>query len=136
MEYINAFASPQVEQGKIRYCTEVQNIAECKADASFPASCRYKLTLSQSCEPTRDGAKLRCSKKTPSTANGKCRVAAHRSTTTQIMGCEVLVMANGMWQPRIVRDWFKHMQSHTLRYDELSGIPLEAFEDKSVLILG
>jgi len=36
----------------------------------------------------------------------------------------------------LFKDWIRDMQKHVIRYDTLGSIPVEEFEDKSVLVLG
>ena len=45
-------------------------------------------------------------------------------------------MANGMQKPRLVTDWILDLQRYAVRYDDLTGLQPDRFENKSVLILG
>jgi thioredoxin reductase len=52
------------------------------------------------------------------------------------MSCAVLVLANGVSVPRKVDDWMTNVHAQAIQYDDLPGIPVERFENRSVLILG
>ena len=49
---------------------------------------------------------------------------------------QVLVLANGVSVPRKVDDWMTNVHAQAIQYDDLPGIPVERFENRSVLILG
>ena len=121
VEYINAFAAPQVEAGNVRYCQSVTKITPCAA----ASKCRYHLSMERVCERNKE----QC----PAEPGGE---GADVVGVEKTIACEVLVMANGMWKPRLVEDWILDLNTHSIRYDELSGMDPKEFTNKSVLILG
>ena len=113
VEYINAFAEPQVKSGHIRYCHNVKSVQSSPAGAPF----RYRLVVAQTCDQDETAADA-------------------TTAATKSFDCEVLVMANGMQKPRIVEDWIADLNKHNIRYDQLRNVDPRTFTNKSVLVLG
>mmetsp|Transcript_16004 Transcript_16004/g.28526 ORF Transcript_16004/g.28526 Transcript_16004/m.28526 type:complete len:815 (+) Transcript_16004:101-2545(+) len=134
VEYINAFAAPQVQSGHLQFCQEVTQVSQCKKSST--PTCAYKLSVRRACAPALDPNATCLAKKSAGDDDAaRCSSSDGRAQKRKI-SCEALIMANGMWKPRIVEDWIRDLQEHSVRYDELTGIDAEAFENKSVLILG
>eukprot|EP00930_Biecheleria_cincta_P048409 TRINITY_DN33724_c0_g1_i1.p1 TRINITY_DN33724_c0_g1~~TRINITY_DN33724_c0_g1_i1.p1 ORF type:complete len:787 (-),score=96.38 TRINITY_DN33724_c0_g1_i1:163-2523(-) len=113
VNYINAFAAPQLEARHLRFGHNVISVEATQNDSTE----RYILTVA------RDAVK-----DIPDCPSNKSRSLQ--------FSCAVLVMANGMWKPRQVTDWIDGLNDVAVRYDKLAGIPLDHFENRSVLILG
>lgn len=115
VEYVNDFAAPMEAAGALRFGTNVTKVAVCGGFSRLRAGkknkCRYVLTT----ETTKEG----------------CATASRHTYT-----CSVLVMANGMWRPRAVEGWIEGLADVSVSYDELWDVPADAFENKSVMILG
>jgi thioredoxin reductase len=72
----------------------------------------------------------------PVSADGTIKQETKAPGRTRSISCSVLVMANGMHQPRKVNDWIHNLQNINTEYSDLKEIPREDFENRSVLILG
>lgn len=118
VEYINAFAAPQVASNRLQFGNEVTKIS-----TGSSAMSRYVLNVQRrSCE----------------SSTVEDNITAGSSVRS--LECEVLVMANGMWQPRNVTELFDGgvdgLEGLVIQYDELDTVPLSSFENKSVVIFG
>jgi len=61
---------------------------------------------------------------------------AQEKPTSRTISCSVLVMTNGMMKPREVDDWIHGLEAVKTEYEELQGVERNAFENRSVIILG
>lgn len=133
VKYINAFAEPQVQAGKLRFRQTVLNVAACNhpdADQAHSTGfvCNYLLSVMNSSR-TND----KSCKSDDSTDEFRCR--ADNVEAWQIK-CSVVIMANGQQKPRQVKDWIDGLSTVSIPYSELDRFPLESFENRSVLIVG
>eukprot|EP00746_Dinoflagellata_sp_MGD_P135317 gnl/MRDRNA2_/MRDRNA2_69305_c0_seq2.p1 gnl/MRDRNA2_/MRDRNA2_69305_c0~~gnl/MRDRNA2_/MRDRNA2_69305_c0_seq2.p1 ORF type:complete len:779 (-),score=109.38 gnl/MRDRNA2_/MRDRNA2_69305_c0_seq2:205-2541(-) len=134
VDYINAFAAAQLSAGHVRFGHTVTNIATAAAFTNDTLSrddkSRYLLTVdakpASSCHEDAKSAAGQC----------QAQIGSTLPLVTQHFSCSVLVMANGMWQPRRVQDWIDGLVDVAVPYSELDGIPIDDFENRSVLILG
>lgn len=124
MDYVNEFARPQADQGLLRFCHRVTQVRACDAEEQ----CRYRLEVTRDCSTGGLGGER--------LAPGEQDSPECQAARAARFSCEVLVMANGMQRPRIVRDWIQDLNKHAIRYDQLLGIDPSAFRNKSVLLLG
>ena len=115
VEYINAFAAPQVKQNKIRYCHDVKQVQQVGSS--------FRITAEQTCDPAS------CTDNPADSANDFAPIA-------KTFECQVVVMANGMQKPRIVDDWITDVNRFSIRYDQLRNVDPRTFTNKSVLVLG
>ena len=115
VEYINAFAAPQVKQNKIRYCHNVKRVQK---DGGI-----FRIDAEQTCDAA-------------SCADSSAEAEKIFEPIAKTFECEVVVMANGMQKPRIVDDWIKDVNRFSIRYDQLRGVDPRTFTNKSVLVLG
>lgn len=118
VKHINAFAMPMKEEGRLKFCTNVTAIAPCQSEGCSGA---YLLDVTPSCQKQQQCAP----------AEG-CTSGEERRT----YACKVVVMANGMWNDREVKDWIGGLGQHSIKYSHLSHFPEASFENKSVLVLG
>ena len=133
VEYINAFAAPQVEAGRVRYCHTVKLVERVAGGSS-----KFRLTVEQTCDPAAEQSaeRMTCPSRD---SKGECdgtSAAPGFQPVSKTFDCQVVVMANGMQKPRIVDDWVADVNKFALRYDQLRGVDPRSFTNKSVLVLG
>jgi cation diffusion facilitator CzcD-associated flavoprotein CzcO len=138
VEYMNDFARPQTEAGRIRYCHDVQAIRQVEGCAAEGATAE-RFVLSVAAHSPCDDAYNTAVKSTRFSSNLTTRTTPlPGAQSSQEICCASVVMAHGMTLPNIPEGWISGLVESSVGYEELDLVLPNSSDaqGKSILILG
>ena len=138
VDYMNDFARPQTETGRIRYCHDVQAIRPVEGCASEGATAQ-RFVLNVTAHHPCDEAFNTAVKSTRFSSNLTTRATPlPGAQTSNEICCGSVVMAHGMTLPNIPDGWISGLDESSVGYEELDRLMPNSSDaqGKSILILG